>query len=167
MWNDTDIPLACLITLRCYGTWLHGDVRGSIDKDHNVYGSPYLEPNAKRESFSKDLLRSDPLLLNAARRRTVELAVREVCEIRRWSLDAINIRTNHLHVVASGAPSKTARRLFKSYATRNLKTKGLWAYSHSPWAGKGSRRLLWNEQSVQNAIDYVLYGQGDDLPDFD
>jgi hypothetical protein len=26
---------------------------------------------------------------------------------------------------------------------------------------------LWNEKSVARAIDYVLYGQGDDLPDFD
>jgi len=26
---------------------------------------------------------------------------------------------------------------------------------------------LWNERSVARAIDYVLYGQGDELPDFD
>ena len=32
MWNDTDIPLAYLISFRCYGTWLHGDERGSIDR---------------------------------------------------------------------------------------------------------------------------------------
>ena len=25
-------PLAYLITFRCYGTWLHGDQRGSIDR---------------------------------------------------------------------------------------------------------------------------------------
>src|SRR5207253_10119374 len=30
MWNDTDTPLAHMITFRCYGTWLHGDVRGDI-----------------------------------------------------------------------------------------------------------------------------------------
>jgi hypothetical protein len=40
MWNDTDIPLANLITFRCYGTWLHGDQRGSIDRFHNAYKSP-------------------------------------------------------------------------------------------------------------------------------
>jgi hypothetical protein len=37
----------------------------------------------------------------------------------------------------------------------------------SPWADKGSKRKLWNERSVARAIDYVLYGQGDELPDFD
>jgi hypothetical protein len=34
-------------------------------------------------------------------------------------------------------------------------------------ARKGSKIRLWNEQSVARAIDYVLNGQGDDLPDFD
>ena len=29
-WNDTGIPLAYLITFRCYGTWLHGDARGWV-----------------------------------------------------------------------------------------------------------------------------------------
>jgi hypothetical protein len=33
--------------------------------------------------------------------------------------------------------------------------------------GKGSKRYLWNEQSVAKAIEYVLYGQGDELPDFE
>jgi hypothetical protein len=31
MWNDRDIPLAYLTTFRCYGTWLHGDDRGSVE----------------------------------------------------------------------------------------------------------------------------------------
>ena len=45
MWNDTDIPLAYLITFRCYGTWLHGDKRGSIDRFHNAHKSPHIKPN--------------------------------------------------------------------------------------------------------------------------
>jgi hypothetical protein len=40
MWNDTDLPLGYLITFRCYGTWLHGDERGSIDRFHNRYSPP-------------------------------------------------------------------------------------------------------------------------------
>ena len=56
---------------------------------------------------------------------------------------------------------------FKANATRQLREDGLWSYPFSPWADKGSQRKLWNEQSVARAIDYVLYGQGDELPDFD
>jgi len=43
----------------------------------------------------------------------------------------------------------------------------LWPQSVSPWADKGSKRLLWNERSVANAIDYVLNGLGGELPNFD
>jgi len=47
MWNDTDTPLAYLITFRAYGTWLHGDARGSIDRFHNRYRSLYIEPDER------------------------------------------------------------------------------------------------------------------------
>lgn len=40
-------------------------------------------------------------------------------------------------------------------------------HERGPWAEKGSKRYLWSERSVTQAIDYVLYGQGDELPDFD
>jgi hypothetical protein len=40
-------------------------------------------------------------------------------------------------------------------------------HDYSPWAEKGSKRSLWNERSVARAIDYVLYEQVDELPDFD
>jgi len=39
-------PLGYLITCRTYGTWLHGDARGSVDRDHNVYGTPMRDPNS-------------------------------------------------------------------------------------------------------------------------
>ena len=62
MWNDTDIPLAYLITFRCYGTWLHGDRRGSIDRFHNRYKSPYVEANARWHHHN--VTQGDPTGLN-------------------------------------------------------------------------------------------------------
>ena len=56
---------------------------------------------------------------------------------------------------------------FKANATRKLREDDLWPHPFSPWADKGSKRKLWNERSVARAIDYVLNGQGDDLPNFD
>jgi REP element-mobilizing transposase RayT len=168
MWNDTDSPLAYLISFRTYGTWLHGDKRGSIDRFHNRYGTPYMPPNAKWHSYNQQQLRTKPLILEAHHRGAVETAIRETCEIRRWSLLAFNVRTNHVHtVVASKRKSDVVLSAFKANATRQLREDGLWTHEFSPWARKGSRRNLWNERSVAQAIDYVLYGQGDDLPDFD
>jgi hypothetical protein len=48
-----------------------------------------------------------------------------------------------------------------------MRESGSWKGDSSPWSDKGSKRYLWNEQSVARAIEYVLFGQGDDLPDFE
>jgi len=53
---------------------------------------------------------------------------------------------------------------FKANATRQLREDRLWPYAFSPWVDKGSKVRLWNERSVANAINYVLHGQGGDLP---
>ena len=56
---------------------------------------------------------------------------------------------------------------FKAYATRALRKAGLLALSIKPWVRHGSTRYLWKERHVENAVDYVLDGQGDELPLFD
>src|SRR6267154_6875756 len=99
MWNDTDIPLAYLITFRCYGTWLHGDKRGSIDRFHNAYKSPYIEPNPRWHRHNAQALEGEPVILDARRRTSVERAIRETCKLRKWHLHALSVRTNHVHVV--------------------------------------------------------------------
>jgi len=38
-----DQPLAYFLTWQCYGCWLHGDPRGSVDSEHNRYGTPVLK----------------------------------------------------------------------------------------------------------------------------
>ncbi|MEO8042494.1 MAG: transposase [Acidobacteriota bacterium] len=169
MWNDTDIPLALLITFRAYGTWLHGDGRGSVDRHNNTYGSPRIAPIEHLENISRARLKHAPVKLEASHRRSIEAAIRETCEIRNWYLAAFNIRTNHVHIVATVGDKQPDLVLtaFKANATRHMREDGLWPFDHSPWAEKGSKRRLWNERHVTAAVDYVLFGQGDDLPKFD
>ena len=169
MWNDTDLPLGYLITFRCYGTWLHGDERGSIDRFHRRYKAPYLPRSDRRVDLSLRKLKSQPGALDPQQRRIVDNAIRGVCKYREWLLHAINVRTNHVHTVVSIGPIKPERALnaFKAYATRQMRQEGCWSHSHSPWADRGSKRHLWNEQSLALAINYVMNGQGDDLPAFD
>lgn len=169
MWNDTDLPIAYLITFRCYGTWLHGDERGSIDRFHNVYNSPLIAPNKKWHQHNLKSLKGKPVLLNAQQRSSVEKAIRETCEKRQWILEAINVRTNHVHSVVKIGEKKPeiALNAFKANATRQMREDKCWEKTTSPWADKGSKRHLWNEQSVGLAIDYVVNGQGDELPNFE
>jgi REP element-mobilizing transposase RayT len=169
MWNDTDIPLAYLITFRSYGTWLHGDERGSVDRFHNQYLCPYVAPDWQRVDHSLGRLSHGIVTFAAEQRVSIEAAIRETCVFRRWFLYAINVRTNHVHVVVSIGTANPGRALnaFKAYATRRMRRNGCWHSERSPWADKGSKRRLWNERSVELAVKYVLCGQGDDLPDFD
>lgn len=48
-----------------------------------------------------------------------------------------------------------------------MRRDGNWKEAHSPRADKGSKRQLWNEQSLAEAIDYVLNEQGEDLPELE
>ncbi len=169
MWNDTDIPLAVFFTFRCYGTWLHGDERGSVDRNNNKYGSPRIPANRNWQKHTEELLLHPPVTLNAASRRSVEKAIRDLCAKRNWTLLAINVRTNHIHVVISIGTKKPKDVLIalKANATRHLREDRLWPHEYSPWADKGSKRNLWNEKSIWEACNYVINEQGDKLPDFD
>ena len=93
--DDNDFPLGYLITFRCYGTWLHGDKRGSMDRKYNVYGAPKIAPNPHLERSDSTLRKQLTFVLNARQRKLVETAVREVCDCRKYILRAINVRTNH------------------------------------------------------------------------
>jgi REP element-mobilizing transposase RayT len=162
-YSDERIPFGYLITFRSYGTWLHGE-GGSIDHFHNIYGTPKLPPNQKRKKYNQRLLKQPPVKLTAARRAAVLAAVKETCEIRKWELWASNIRSNHVHAVVSAncKPRKILSAL-KANATRKMREAGCWDSERSPWVFRGSKRYLWTEKDLDNAIAYVLYEQGDSL----
>jgi REP element-mobilizing transposase RayT len=163
-----DFPLAYLITFRCYGTWLHGDARSSVDRrGHNVYGTPRIAPDIGLEKADRARLKHPAVTLDAAQRAAVEEAVREVCIYRGFDLQAVNVRTNHVHVVvAAGVRPEVVLNALKSYATRRLRELRLLSAMLKPWARHGSTRYLWRSRHVERAIDYVLNGQGEELPDF-
>jgi REP element-mobilizing transposase RayT len=106
--------------------------------------------------------------LNAYQRPVVENAIRDVCKHRGYRLIAINVRTNHVHTVVSAQiKPEPILQAFQAYATRKLREAGLLSRSVRPWSRHGSTPYLWKEKHVERAIDYVLNGQGDDLPSFD
>lgn len=169
MWNDTDLPLAHLITFRCYGTWLHGDDRGSTDRFHRGYKTPHIPANQKWKHHNALSLSGEPVRLDGRQRQSVKKAINETCTIRHWLLHAVNVRTNHVHAVLSigTANASMALNALKANATRQMREDGNWKRQGSPWADRGSQRHLWSERSVALAVAYVVNGQGDNLPDFD
>ncbi len=162
-------PLAYFISFRCYGTWVHGDKRFSVNRrSNNIYGTPKRMQNEALERTERELLRNGPVSLNAKMRKAVEDTVREVCRFRDYKLFALNVRTNHVHlVIGAGRKPEFLMTSMKSFCTRKLRNNGLVPKDSKIWYRHGSTRYLWTERHIEISIDYVLNGQGGELPDFD
>src|SRR5262245_61187865 len=125
--NEEHIPIADLITFRCYGTWLHGDKRGSVDRHQNRYGSTRLPRNDQWHAHNLDSLKQPPVSLNAVRRKAVRDSIRMTCQMRNWSLWTLNVRSNHAHIVVSAGDNlKRVINALKGNATRAMKETGCW-----------------------------------------
>jgi REP element-mobilizing transposase RayT len=167
--QERSIAKAYLITFRSYGTWLHGDERGSVDRRYyNRYGEAKIKPDADATARKAKLMKSDAFFLGTAERRVVDDAIREVCGFRRYALFALSVRTEHAHIVVgnSGKPERMMDS-FKAYATKALRGAGLLGADVKAWSRHGSTRYLWTEEHIAKAVDYVIYGQGGELPEFD
>jgi len=148
-------PLAYFLTWRTYGTWLHGDDRGSVDREHNTYGAALLRPEPACVERNCGRMRDRPVVLDQEQRRHVDLAIRSRCLAAGWELLALNVRTNHVHVVlgASEPPDQVMVSL-KAWATRRLRECGL-APSGRTWARHGSTRYIWDATGLAHVCLYV------------
>ena len=153
-------PYGYLITFRCYGTWPHG-TKGSVDRFHNIYGTPTLPADGARWRYNRRALKQDPVYLKRQQRKCVEEAIKETCVFRRWTSWESNVRTNHVHiVVTANCPANRVLSTFKANATRKMREANCWESDLSPWAYGGSKRYLWSDEELANAVAYVREDQG-------
>ncbi len=158
------IPRAYFVTFTTYGHWLHGDAKGSVDPQHNVFGTLVVKPNHPREDFERGRMRQLPYQMDVSRREFVLAAIREVCASRGWWLFVAHVRLTHVHIVVQAAhePEKVMND-FKSYASRQLTRAGFEDNQRKRWARHGSTRYLWNQEDLEAAIHYVLFEQGEPM----
>ncbi|MBX3727991.1 MAG: transposase [Candidatus Sumerlaeia bacterium] len=158
-----DGPCAYFISFRTYGTWLHGDERGSTDRRSSRYGAPLLPPNPRFERLRRGRLTQPPTLLGHGARMCVERAIRETCTHRTWRLHALSVRSNHVHVVLTAPEQKPEPVMgsLKAWATRRLRQAGHFDTAVRIWSHHGSTRYLWNEADILSCCEYVLECQGD------
>jgi len=154
--------LGYLLTWTCYGTWMHGDERGSVDADHNAPDAAFLPPNETRLMHEVRTMSHRPIRLDSAARRIVADTIAAHCDIRGWNLHAVNPRTNHVHAVVScEVHPNDAMSQFKAWITRGLRSAGCFERDRPVWTEGGSRRWLWNPDALRRAIEYVNDYQGD------
>lgn len=165
VWDEDRLPLAYLLTIRTFGTWLPGDERTSVKRDGwNRFGHSRYPQNKALERWMADEMAGEPFILNAALRAVVDDALRELCEKRGFELHALNVRTNHAHsVISAGAKPERIADALKANATKKLREAGLIDAGTKVWSRGRSRRYLWKPHHVIAAIDYTNFGQGDFL----
>ncbi len=157
-------PVAYFLTWTCKGTRLHGDPRGSVDRAHNTFGTPRLEPDPERQAAEAARMVDPPIELSESDRQLVEATVGEVAAHRGWTLVAVAVRSNHVHMVVEnpGCRPEKVMNDFKAWTTRRLREAGRWPTDTHGWTRHGSTRYLWNERQVAAAAEYVQEAQ--DLP---
>jgi REP element-mobilizing transposase RayT len=160
--------LAYFITFTTYGTWLHGRAPGSVDRQHNLPGTPFLPPDARREGAMRSAMRQEPYVLDDVRRQVVLRTIQEVAAHRGWKLWAVHVRSTHVHVVIMAAcrPEKVMMDL-KAWCSRRLREGCQETADQDRWTQHGSTRYLNDENSFHAAVNYVLDCQGDPMERYD
>src|SRR5262245_23300294 len=159
---------AYVITVTTYGTWLHGRAPGSVDREHNVPGTPYLPPDADQEREMRSAMRQEPYVLDELRRKIVLRTIKEVAAHRDWKLWALHVRSNHVHVVITAPcnPEKVMVDL-KAWCSRRLREAFNESADRDRWTQHGSTRYLNDVSSFNGAMKYVIDDQGEPLELYD
>ncbi len=129
-----------------------------MDEEHNIYGTPYLEPDAGREQRAREAMTQPVFVMSAAEREVVCQAIRE----RGWDLLAVHVRSNQVHVVVSAErdPGRLMSDL-KGRASRNLTLAGFDDAARRRWTRHGSTQHLFRDEEVEAKIRYTLDEQGE------
>jgi len=160
--------LAYFITFSCYGNWLHGDARGSVDRKHHRYGDDLVPADDTLKAARQALRNDSPYRLDEPRRQAVLQAIVAITVKRGWELLAAHVRSNHVHAVvhAPATPIERVLNAFKAAATLRLNKSFPAERNRRRWARHGSTRYLFEPDQVAEKVDYTLFGQGEPMQRF-
>jgi len=157
-----EYPIAYLITFTTYGTWLHGDKRGSVNDEHNRYGSAFMAPDSTLHTKEESALKNPSFMLGSRQQEKVLEAILQVCRFRSWFAHAVHVRANHVHIVVSGREKPEQMMVdFKAYSTRAIKRHhNEQTKTKKYWTRHGSTKYIWTKERLASAIRYVKNEQG-------
>jgi REP element-mobilizing transposase RayT len=149
-------PIAYFITWTTYGTWLHGDQRGSFDAEGN-----YIPPDSNLKAAAESAMTEGAVVLTDEQRRILDARLVELCRLGNWQLHARNVRTCHVHAVVSAAlDGKVLRARLKAGCAMSLSEHaGLLSNGKDgakKWfTQKGNIEEIWTEKHLLESIHYV------------
>jgi REP element-mobilizing transposase RayT len=139
-----------------------------VDAAHNVYGTPFVEPDEEREQTAREAMTQPAYVMSAAEREIVCKAIVDLARERKWELLAVHVRSNHVHVVVSAErdPGRIMSDM-KGRASRDLNEAGFDSAERKRWTRHGSTKHLFREADVEAKTRYTLDEQGERMAYYD
>ena len=153
-------PLGYLLTWPTYGTWLHGDARSSVDREHNQYDTPRLPPHEGRSSWEQNHMRAKALRLDDVGRQIVDVAIKDHCRYRGWNcLHWPSVQTMSTWWWAMRASGLRPWLASSRPGPLVVSAAGCVGADTPVWVRHGSMGYLSNEGDVRDAVTYLEEGQ--------
>lgn len=152
--------VTCLLTFACYGSHLPGERDGIVNRKLNRHVDPFVGLSPQLAQAVRSAMNQTAYVIDLPRAKAILATMLLTCEFRGWHVDAIHVRTNHVHAVLEGqeGPERMLNDL-KAYASRKLNVIGMGSAGGEE--GHGSTRYLNDERSLAGAIRYVVEEQDD------
>ena len=148
--------LALHITWGTYGTRLHGDPRGTVDRYNNEYGEPVLGYDEHRWEREEQKLNFPPVVLTRPQMIYIEQQLPRICDRGHWKHIVGAAGPDHVHeILDSPFDPDTIRRLLKRWLGQALSERWALPDGATWWAECGSIKWIDNERYFDNATRYV------------
>ncbi len=149
-------PLAYHITFGMYGSRLHGEPRGTVDRSMNKPGDPIIGRDTDWEQIERSLLRFPPVVPTSQQRRFTESIIPSICDRGGWQLHMCAVQADHGHtLLTTTADGKTGRRLLKRWLGQALLERWPLPTDATWWAEGGSIKWVWDHQYFENVFSYI------------
>ena len=149
-------PIAYHITFGTYGTRLHGDERGTVDRSMNQPGDPVIGADPAWWELERGRLKFDPVVFTPEKMRYAEAVMPSVCARGGWDFRTGAGGPDHVHVVlGADADGEAVRKWFKRWLGAALSEKWERPPGATWWAEGGSVKWVWTESYYRAVFDYV------------
>jgi REP element-mobilizing transposase RayT len=151
-----EFPLAYHITFGTYGTRLHGDERGTVDRRTNQPGDPIIGRADDWQRMERARLNFSPRVFTVHDMILVERLLPTVCTRGGWDLHAGAAGPDHVHaVLTANADGEAVRKWLKRWLGQSLAQHIPLLDGETFWAECGSVKWIWTDDYLVQATDYV------------
>lgn len=149
-------PLGYFLSWATYGTRLHGDPRGTVDRTQTGHRDPILGPDKERWEYEQEKMNFPPVILTREQRLFAESGIPRIWERGLWKYDTCAVAPDHVQVILTSAHQpKAIRRILKRWLGQYLSEKWPLDEGATWWAECGSIKWLIDPAYFQNACGYV------------